>query len=34
MALDVLQIEDGVIKEITPSPSESMVRAFDLPPEL
>jgi len=34
MALDVLQIEDGVIKEITTFPLDSMVRAFDLPPEL
>jgi len=34
MALDVLQIEDGVIKEITTFPLGSMVRAFDLPPEL
>ena len=34
MAVDVLQIEDGLIKEITTFPLESMIRAFGLPPEL
>jgi RNA polymerase sigma-70 factor (ECF subfamily) len=34
LALDVLQIEDGLIKEITTFPLESMVKVFDLPPEL
>jgi RNA polymerase sigma-70 factor, ECF subfamily len=34
MALDVLQIEDGLVKEITTFDLEGMVSAFDLPPEL
>jgi RNA polymerase sigma-70 factor, ECF subfamily len=34
MAVDVLDIEDGLVKEITTFPLETMVRAFDLPPEL
>jgi RNA polymerase sigma-70 factor, ECF subfamily len=34
MAVDLLQIEDGLIKEITTFPLESMVRTFDLPAKL
>jgi len=33
-ALDVLDIRDGVITEITTFPLESMVGLFDLPAEL
>jgi RNA polymerase sigma-70 factor, ECF subfamily len=34
MAIDLLQIEDGLITEITTFPLESMVRTFDLPAKL
>jgi RNA polymerase sigma-70 factor (ECF subfamily) len=34
MALDVLQIEDGLVKEITTFDLEGMVKVFDLPLEL
>jgi RNA polymerase sigma-70 factor (ECF subfamily) len=34
MALDVLQIEDGLLKEITTFSLHPMVKLFDLPPEL
>ena len=34
MALDVLQIEDGLIKEITTFDLAALVAAFDLPAEL
>jgi RNA polymerase sigma-70 factor, ECF subfamily len=34
MAIDVLRIEDGLVKEITTFPLDSMLRAFGLPAEL
>ena len=34
MALDVLRIEDGLVKEIVTFPLAGMVEAFDLPAEL
>ena len=34
LALDVLEIRDGLVQEITTFPLGSIVRAFDLPPEL
>jgi RNA polymerase sigma-70 factor (ECF subfamily) len=34
MALDVLQIEDGLVKEVTTFPLASLFRDFDLPAEL
>jgi RNA polymerase sigma-70 factor (ECF subfamily) len=33
-ALDVLVIEEGLVKEITTFPLDSLVRAFGLPTEL
>jgi RNA polymerase sigma-70 factor, ECF subfamily len=34
MAIDLLQIEDGLIAQVTTFPLESMVRTFDLPAKL